>query len=384
MLFEFATSNRIIFGAGTLAKIQDIAPQLGHRALLVGGSGSVSLDSLIAVLRNADIPWEVFRVSHEPNISLIQDGLEKALSTKCDFVIGFGGGSVLDSAKAISALMTNPRPLMDYLEVIGGGQSISNLAAPLIALPTTAGTGTEVTRNAVITSPEERVKVSMRSPKMIPTVAIVDPELTYSMPPAVTASTGMDALTQVIEAYVSSAANPLTDALAREAIPRAARSLLLAYQNGQDRDAREDMALTSLFGGLVLANSGLGAVHGFAGTIGGMFSAPHGSVCASLLPAVMRVNVEALATQEAPSQTRQKYEDVAKWLTRMPDASIDDGVSWLKSLTTALQIPGLAVLGIKREDFPQIIAKSKVSSSMQKNPVKLDEEMLEAILIEAF
>ena len=364
--------------------MREIAPVLGRKPLIVSGSGSVSLDKILEMMDDLDLTWEVFRVSHEPDIPLIQSGVAQAKSAGCDFVIGYGGGSVLDSAKAISALMTNPGRLMDYLEVVGGGQKIPNPAAPMIALPTTAGTGTEVTRNAVIASPEHHVKVSMRSPLMIPSVAIVDPELTYSMPPSVTASTGMDALTQVIEGYVSNRANPMTDVISKEGILRGARSLLAAYQDGSNRSAREDMALTSLFGGLTLANGGLGAVHGFAGPIGGMFNAPHGAICASLLPYVMKYNVKTVRSVKGMAETARRYQEVASWLTGDPDATAEDGVLWAEALADSLSIPGLHEIGIEKEDFPKIIEKSRVSSSMQKNPVELNEETLEAILNEAY
>ena len=299
-------------------------------------------------------------------------------------MIAYGGGSVIDAGKAIAALMTNPGDLMDYLEVIGRGQKIPNQAAPMIALPTTAGTGAEVTRKAVISSPEHHVKVSMRSPKMIPTVAIVDPELTLTMPPSVTASTGMDALTQVIEAYTSRKANPIPDVIAREGIIRGARSLQTAYQHGEDLETRKDMALTSLFGGLALANGGLGAVHGFAGPIGGMFNAPHGEVCASLLSFVIKANVETIAQMDNMDVLMGRYQEIARILTGNPDASIHDGVVWVSELAAKLNIPGLHEMGIKKEDFPKIIEKSHASSSMKKNPVTLDEASLEAILEAAF
>lgn len=384
MGFEFATADRIIFGNGSLGKIGEIASGLGSKTLIVTGSGSVSLDPLTSILNRVNISWVVFRVGHEPDIPTIQSGVKLAKQKGCDFLIGFGGGSALDSAKAIAAMLTNPGTLIDYLEVIGHGEKIPNQAAPMIAIPTTAGTGTEVTRNAVISSPEHHVKVSMRSPLMIPTAAIVDPELTYSMPPSVTASTGMDALTQVIEAYVSTRANPLTDAIAEAGISRGARSLLAAYKNGNDAEAREDMALTSLFGGLCLANAGLGAVHGFAGPIGGMFSAPHGAICASLLPHVMKYNVRVLQSIPGQESMLNRFKQIAAWLTGDPEANVGEGVAWIEALARGLNIPGLHEIGIEKSDFPQIIEKSKVSSSMQKNPVKFNEETLEAILTEAF
>jgi len=384
MKFEFATSDQIIFGEGSLESVGEFALKCGTKALVIVGSGSVPNERLLQILKAVSIESAVYRVDSEPDIQKINQGLDLSKIKKCDFVIGFGGGSVLDSAKAIAALMNNPGDVMDYLEVIGSGKQIKNHPAPMIALPTTAGTGTEVTRNAVISSSEFRVKVSMRSPLMIPTVAIVDPELTYNMPPSVTASTGMDALTQVIEAFVSSRANPMTDAIAREGIKRAGRSLLIAYRNGRDKAARQDMALTSLFGGLALANCGLGAVHGFAGPIGGMFNAPHGEICASLLPYVMKFNVMEICKMDGMQETRSRFRDVAGWLTGDSEASIEDGVGWLVQLASDLKIPGLRDIGIRKEDFDQIIEKSKVSSSMKKNPVQLDDKMLKAILMEAY
>jgi len=382
--FEFVTSERIVFGNGTLAQIKDAAQEFGQKVLLVCGSGSVPMDKLFNFLEDGDITCEIFRVEGEPNISTIEDGLSLAKSSGSTFVIGYGGGSVLDTAKAISAMMTNSGEVMDYLEVIGGGKKIVNLPAPMVAIPTTAGTGTEVTRNAVIASEAQHVKVSMRSPLMIPKIAIVDPELTKTMPPSVTASTGMDAITQVIEGYVSNKANPMTDALAREGIIRGSKALLTAYQNGSDSQARYDMSLTSLFGGLVLGNSGLGAVHGFAGPIGGMFNAPHGAICASILPSVMKFNALEISNRGDMDVVQKKFTEIAQWITGKPNATINEGIAWIENLARQLNIPGLKAIGIKKSDFGSIIEKASISSSMQKNPVKLDTDTLLRILEEAY
>ncbi len=384
MTFEFASPSRIIFGEGSLSKVSEIAPGFGRKALIVTGKGSVPMDTLLACLDSVGVAWEIFRVGREPDVPLIQAGVAQGKVIKCDQIIGFGGGSSLDSAKAIAALMTNPGNLLDYLEVIGEGKKIPEPPTPMIAIPTTAGTGTEVTRNAVIASPEHHVKVSMRSLMMIPTVAIVDPELTYTMPPSVTASTGMDALIQVIEAYVSNRANPMTDVISKEGIRLGAKSLLAAYQDGENRDARRDMALTSLFGGLALANGGLGAVHGFAGPIGGMFHAPHGAICASLIPYVMKYNVKTLKELAGGEAVRMRYAEIAQWLTGDVNAEIEDGVTWIAELAETLHIPGLRAFGIEKSDFQRIVEKASVSSSMQKNPIKLDESILESILNEAY
>lgn len=382
--FEFATSNRIIFGNGTANKIGELGVNFGFNALIVTGSGKVPAEDIVQTLEKENIKSIIFRVTQEPDIESIGAGVVMGKSFGCDFIIGFGGGSVIDSAKAIAAMMTNPGNLIDYLEVIGGGKSIKFRPLPLIALPTTAGTGTEVTKNAVVLSPEHRVKVSMRSPMMIPTLAIIDPELTYSMPAAVTASTGMDALTQCIEPYVSKKSNPLTDGIAIQGIKAAARSLLGAYKDGKNKNAREDMAFASLCGGLALANSGLGVVHGFAGVLGGMYAAPHGEICASLLAAGMKYNVEALKSMPGKQEILARYGEIAQWLTGNPKASIDEGIKWVKTLTEQLSIKGLKDVGVKEEDFDVIIDQSLVSSSMQKNPFQFDKKSLEAILRESY
>jgi alcohol dehydrogenase class IV len=252
---------------------------------------------------------------------------------------------------------------------------------PLIAVPTTAGTGAEVTRNAVLQSPEHRVKMSLRSPLMLPRVAIVDSQLTHDLPPTLTASTGMDALTQLIEPFVSKRANPVTDAICRAGLPRVARSLRRAFQNSDDAEARDDMALASLFGGLALANAGLGAVHGFAAPIGGMFSAPHGAICAALLPDVMETNIRT-AREQGAAQTLRRYEEVTRLLSERKEA--DDGVNWVRELCRDLKIPRLAAFGIQRGDFVDIAKRAADSSSMKGNPVVLSQARLVEVLERAF
>lgn len=299
------------------------------------------------------------------------------------FVIGFGGGAALDAGKAIAALATNPGDPLDYLEVIGRGLPLTHAPLPYIAIPTTAGTGAEVTRNAVLASSEHRVKVSLRSPLMLPRVALIDPELMVSLPPAITASTGMDALTQVIEPFVSNAANPITDAFCRDGIARAARSLRRAYDNGTDIKAREDMALAALCGGLALANAKLGAVHGFAAPIGGMFDAPHGAVCAALLAPVMRANIAALRARMPGNAVLERFTEVARLLTGHPEASAEDGTAWIDALTRGLAIPGLGTYGIGEADLEEIAGKASQASSMKGNPVALTTGELVSILTAA-
>ena len=307
-------------------------------------------------------------------------GVQAAREANSDFIIGFGGGSALDTGKAVAALLTNPGDPLDYLEVVGRGQPLKALPAPFIAIPTTSGTGSEVTRNAVLSVPEKRVKVSLRSPGMLAKVALVDPELTYSLPPAITASTGMDAFAQLIEPYVSRRANPLTDLYCREGIARVTRSLLRAYQDGSHRAAREDMAFASLMGGLALANAGLGAVHGFAGPIGGMFDAPHGAVCAALLSPAVSVNSRALAEREPYNPALARYMEIARQVTGDPGAAVANLTGVLEDLCAKLRIPGLREYGIREFDFDVLVEKGAAASSMKANPLTLTPQELRQIL----
>jgi alcohol dehydrogenase class IV len=383
MAFEFATAGRILFGPGTLSQVGPAAAGMGRRALVVTGVTEARTQPVLDLLRQHDLTTTAFPVADEPTTELIRSGVQRATEAGCDVVIGFGGGSAIDTGKAIAAMLTNPGALLDYLEVIGGGKTISQPAAPMIAVPTTAGTGAEVTRNAVLASPEHRVKVSMRSPLMLPRLAVVDPELTHSVPPAVTASTGLDALTQVLEPYVSSRANPLIDALVKEGMARAARSLRRAYEHGDDAAAREDMALVSLFGGLALANAGLGAVHGFAGPLGGMFHAPHGAICARLLPFVMEVNVRALRARQPESQALRRYDEIARILAGDARADAADGAAWVMELCAALGVPPLSAYGMTAADVPVLVEKGAAASSMKGNPLPLTPDEMAEILTRA-
>lgn len=383
MRFEFATATRIVFGRGTFRQVGELARQMGSRALVTSGLPGELTQPLLQMLEKEGIDSFVFPVIDEPTTHLVEEGARLGREGKRNLVIGFGGGSAVDTGKAIAALLTNDGEPLDYLEVIGRGQPLKEPPAPYIAIPTSAGTGAEVTRNAVLASHKHQVKVSLRSPLMLPRLALVDPELTFSLPQPVTASTGLDALTQVLEPYVSSRSNPLTDSLCREGMARAARSLRRAYEDGNDAAAREDMSITSLFGGLALANAGLGAVHGFAGPVGGMFHAPHGAVCAALLPHVIEANVTALQQRLPESLLLARYDEVACILTGRQDARATDGVAWVQDLCHALDIPPLSAYGMTPDDIPLLVEKSAVASSMKTNPIKLTSDELICILAKA-
>jgi alcohol dehydrogenase class IV len=380
MRFEFATAGRIFFGPGTLGDAGAMASGLGRCALIVCGSNSSRARPLLSRVEAAGLKCCVFETPGEPTIGHITNGVNQAREFGCDIVIGFGGGSVIDSAKAIAGLATNAGDIFNYLEVIGKGKPLTLPGLTCIAIPTTAGTGAEVTRNAVLASPDRREKVSLRSPFLLPRVAIVDPELTYQLPPAWTAFTGLDALTQLIEPYVSIRANPITDAFCIEGISRAARSLQRAFDHGEDRAAREGMALASLLGGLALANSGLGAVHGFAAPIGGIFAAPHGAICAALLPHVMEINVRALRERVTAGDALLRYDRVAALLTGKREAGARDGINWVTELCDRLQVPRLRTYGVTENDLALLVKKAAQASSMKANPIVLTNEELTEVL----
>jgi len=378
MRFEFATATRIVFGEGTAATLPEIARSFGTRPLVVTGVSGERATSLVSALSA-----EAFAVPGEPTVDLVREGARRVQEAACDVLISVGGGSAIDAGKAIAAIATNGGEPLEFLEVVGKGRAIAVAPLPFIAVPTTAGTGSEVTRNAVLGSTEHGVKASLRSPMMLPRVAAVDPELTYGLPPAVTAYTGLDALTQLIEPYVSVRANPLTDAICIEGIKRVAAALRRAFHDGSDRDARRDMALASLFGGLALANAGLGVVHGFAAPLGGGWKAPHGALCAALLPHGMAANVAALQARVPQHPALERYAVVARLLTGRNDATAEDGIHWVRSLCIELNIPALRAWGITEVDLPGIVEEAAHASSMQANTLPLTDEELLALVAAA-
>jgi alcohol dehydrogenase class IV len=383
MHFEFQAPTRILFGPGTLREVAPAAKTLGGRPLVVTGREAGRAAALMDQLKAEGLAVASFSVAGEPTIEALCVGVERAREVGCDLVIGFGGGSVLDAGKAVAALLTNGGEPLDYLEVIGKGRALTRPSAPYVAVPTTAGTGAEVTRNAVLASPAYYLKASLRSPFMYPRLAVVDPELTYTLPPAVTASTGLDALTQLVEPFVSTAANPLTDALCRDGMIRAARSLRRACEDGRNPNAREDMSLASLLGGLALANAKLGAVHGCAAVLGGRYPAPHGAICARLLPFVMAANVAALHERSAGGPALRRYEEVARTLTGRADATIADGIRWVHALGVELGIPPLHRYGLVAADIPAVVVDVQRASSTKGNPVALTDAELADVLCQA-
>jgi alcohol dehydrogenase class IV len=383
MRFEFATAARILFGPGTFRETGTAARGFGRRAFIVTGRTSRRAEPLLDLLAAEGVAATMYAITGEPTVDAVIAATAEARRAGCDLVIGLGGGSAIDAAKAVAALLTNPGDPLDYLEVVGRGQPLARPGVPCIAIPTTAGTGAEVTRNAVLASPAHHLKVSLRSPLLLPRLAVVDPELTHDLSPALTASTGLDALAQLIEPYVSIRSNPLADGFCVEGIRRAGRALRLAFHDGANAAAREDMALASLLGGLALANAGLGAVHGLAAPVGGAFPAPHGSVCAALLPHVMEANLQAARLRLPASPAASRYARVARLLTGDPTATAEDGVRWVRALVAELDIPGLGAYGVRAEHIPALVQNAASASSMKANPLPLLPAELAEILSRA-
>ena len=378
--FSFTTAGSVHFGWGSRKTLAQHVLSYGRHALLLHSKSVSIINEIIADIEDNNITLEKEILSGEPTDEEIGELAEKYHAAGFDVIIAIGGGSVLDSGKALSALLTNPGELMDYLEVVGKGQPLQNRPCPLIALPTTSGTGTEVTKNAVIKVVDKKVKVSMRNPAMIPAVAIIDPELTVSVPAAVTASTGMDAFIQVLEPFCSRSANRMVDLFCREGIPLAARNLPVAYHQPENKEARTMMAWVSLLGGLSLANAKLGAVHGFAGPIGGMFDIPHGVICACLLPQVFRMNLTKVQDQDDHALL-ERFSKIAAWVMNEDHPDVKQAIEWFIGLNEELEIPKLKQLGIEEKDHDAIISKALVSSSMKGNPVSLDANDLREILL---
>ena len=374
--FELATPGRIVFGAGVAAQAATALSALGaKRVLLVTGRSAQRGEAFRASVK---LPAVSYAIPSEPTLGMVEKGRALAIKERCDAVVAFGGGSAVDAGKAIAALVGNDGSLLDYMEIVGKAQPLPRPGLPCIAIPTTAGTGAEVTKNSVLASPEAKVKASLRSPYLLPGLALVDPDLLDGMPKSVLAPTSLDALSHLLESFVSIRANAFSLALAREGMARIARSLRPAFEQGLTPDRREDLAIASLFGGLCLANSGLGAVHGFAAPLGGMWKAPHGAVCAALLPAVMRANIAALAQRDPQSPVLGRYRELNGLL-----AAGGDAVAWTTEIVSALGIPKLAAVGVQPDDVPLLVEKAKSASSMRGNPIVLTDEELTAIVRES-
>ncbi|MFL6451663.1 MAG: iron-containing alcohol dehydrogenase [Bryobacteraceae bacterium] len=382
MRFEFTTVPRIVFGTGSVATLPAAVREYGSKILLVRGSSAARAAGVVAMLQAENLSISEFAIEEEPTVPLVREGVRAAKGHHC--VIGFGGGSVIDAAKAIAALEPNSGEPLDYMEVVGKGRLLERNPLPFIAMPTTAGTGAEVTRNAVIGSPEHGVKASLRSPHLLAKLAIIDPEFTTDLSREITAYTGLDALTQLIEPYTSCRANVLTDGFCLDGMLRASPAVRTVYHDAQNKPARQSMSYASLLGGLALSNAGLGAVHGFAAPLGGMLKAHHGALCAAVLPHALGVNIRAARRRLADSELLARYQKIARTLTGKDNAEADDAVSWVNDLCQELGIQPLRHHGLTKEQIPALVDQASRASSMKANGIPLLRDELIEIAERAF
>ncbi|MFT6089114.1 iron-containing alcohol dehydrogenase [Sulfitobacter sp.] len=379
-MFSFFSPQAIHFGRGQSAQAPSLARAFGSNVLLVHGANARRADWLVNACTDAGMTVHTLGCQNEPSLPDIQLALAQIKGFNPDVVIALGGGAVIDFGKALAALIPCASPPQEYLEVVGTGRALDHAPLPLIALPTTAGTGAEVTKNAVITVPDHGIKVSLRDPRMIPDIAIVDAGLMQGAPRRVTLAAGLDAITQVIEPYLSIKANPMTDALCVAAIPTGLGAIRDVVENDAPA-AWDDMARVSTWGGLALANAGLGAVHGFAGVIGGRTNAPHGEICGTLLPAVLASHMrKADAGTEVHSRLVWVLDQIDR---QFGDGTDGTGLAHLKTWSRKMGLRGLADMGVTKADLDDIAQASAGASSMKGNPFALSQSELVGILADA-
>ena len=378
---EFYAPGKIIFGSGGLSKIGTEAKRLGSKVLVVLGRSAMrksgALDRLTHLLIENNLEYLIYEnIPSDPTVEIIDTGTGLARKEKCNLVIALGGGSVLDAGKAISVMVTNEGSVADYQEIEGKGRKFQHKPIPFIAIPTTSGTGSEATRNAVITNTKLGLKKSIRDPWLIPEVALVDPELTLSLPPYVTAVCGGDALTQCIESYLGKKSQEITDALALHAIGLIGKSLAKAVKDGKNLEARKDMAMAALLSGLCLSNSGLGAAHALSHPLGVHYKIPHGLSCAVLLPYVMEYN-QPVVTKKLAKIAECLGENIS---SLSETEAAQRAVEKIKEILTAVGIKeNLFGWKIEEEDFPKLIKGAK-GGSLDNNPRDTsDEDLIELL-----
>ncbi len=382
-VFDWHSPGRIRFGDGVVSELPAVVASQGSRALLVTGASPARWDALRGAMASVMACAGPWTVAGEPTIDAAVRGAAAARDAGADVVVAVGGGAVIDAAKAIAAFARNPGDPFEHLEVVGRGRSLVHAPLPLVAVPTTAGAGSEATRNAVLTSPGHRLKVSLRHGGMVPRVALVDPELTHGLPATVTAHSGMDALLQLLEPWVSRRAQPMTDALCEAGLRRVGGALR-AVMTAPNPGARATMSWCSTMGGVVLANAGLGVVHGFAAPLGGMLTAPHGALCAAMGAPGVAANIRALEVRRPGSPALRRYDLAARWITGCEEATRADLAPWLAETARMASVPTLAGLGLGPCGFSEVVAAAQRSSSMASNPIELTPDELHAALREAW
>ncbi|MEJ2762469.1 iron-containing alcohol dehydrogenase [Photobacterium sp. MCCC 1A19761] len=377
-MFQFMTSTRIIFGEGALTNSLSSLNQFGYSVLLVTGKDSERAEPVINYLKQQSMRYQQVAVHGEPLIAMIEEMAAMGRKFRPDMVLAIGGGSVLDAGKALAALIPNQGSVYDYVEVVGRNVPLQAKPLPFIAVPTTAGTGSEVSKNAVLRSAQEQVKVSLRGPEMLADLAIVDPTLTYGMDPIMSGYCGMDAFSHLMEAYVCGEPNPLTDMVCEEGLRRLSGSLLAACEDDDPR-ARADMSFAAMLGGMALANGKLGAAHGLASALGGRLEAPHGLITAQLVPFVMQENVSA-AREAGRTDVLDRYRQLACILTGRINAEIIDGILWARRTLKRLGLPALSSYGLCDMMFDEVADNALRSNAIKGNPLPLNKQRLVSIL----
>lgn len=389
--FSVARLPRIEFGSGAFRRTADITEQFGKHALIVTGARSFpkseNWHQLLQQFTASNIHYEHVSIDGEPSPEMIDAAVNEYATTNIEVVVGIGGGSAMDAAKAIAGLLRVRQSVMDFLEGVGPELLYKGPAVPLIAIPTTAGTGSEATKNAVLSKQgHDGFKKSFRDDKLVAEVAIVDPDLLSSCPREVIAANGMDALTQLIESYVSIKANVFNDALGISGLRAARDGLVNLYQSaGADAAARERMAYASLISGINLAQTGLGSVHGLASPLGAFYPVPHGIVCGTLVATATRTNINAMLERDPDNVAIERYARVSEVLSqrrfKSTDEALDQLVELLMKWTYDLQLEKLSRYGLKSSALDHVVAHSR-GSSMKTNPIVLTDEEIKSILIE--
>jgi len=384
--FQFARLPKILFGAGRIAELPGIIELYGKRIILVIGKNSFTRTKQAAQLFNdfekTGIEYNLLNVSGEPSAEVIDQAVKRFNNEEINLVVGIGGGSVIDAGKALSAMLYKKEPVKNFLESVGNKEH-PGTKLPYIAIPTTSGTGSEATKNAVISEiRKDGFKKSLRHDNFVPNIAIIDPALTLQCPKNITAASGLDCFTQLIESYLSDKSNEYTDALAIEGFKKVKSSLVSSYENGKDIEARTGMSFAALTSGICLANAGLGVVHGFASSIGGMYNIPHGTICGTLMATCNEINVKDLRKKSDNHIALKKYSSLGKLFLnekgKKDDYYIDGFIQYLFNITLDFRLPGLNELGINEKDIEELCRKTDIKN----NPVKLVLEDLMEILIQ--
>ncbi|MBA5763055.1 iron-containing alcohol dehydrogenase [Vibrio sp. 404] len=377
-MFQFMTSTRIIFGEGALQSSLSVINQFGYSVLLVSGKNTERASPIIQYIKMQGMRYQHVAICGEPNITMVEETALNGRKFKPDLVIAIGGGSVIDMGKALAAIIPNQGDVYDYVEVVGRNVPLKTKPIPFIAIPTTASTGSEVTRNAVLRSGQDKVKVSLRSPEMLADVAIVDPTLTYGTDAYTSGRGAMDAFTHLMEAYVCGEPNPITDMICEEGLRRLSESVLPGCLNDNYR-ARSDLSFAAMLGGMAITNAKLGAAHGLASALGGKLAAPHSVITARLAPFVMQENIRA-AKKAGRADVLARYRKMAQLLTGRANASRDDAVLWTNMMLEKLKLPDLNEFGVCKTSFEQVVDDALKSVAIKGNPLPLTKERLMFIL----